>query len=77
MLYLYESTFQITYLSFFQLLKPESLLCEVDTIHTLVSGETRWWGSGWDRSETGALPEVAHIVDRGQHVNRGDIMSIG
>lgn len=39
--YLYKSTFEITYLSFFQLLKPEGLLCKVDFVHTLVSGETR------------------------------------
>ena len=49
--HLYESAFKIAYLRFFQLLKPQGLLCKVDFIHALVSGEARRpeQGSGWWR----------------------------
>lgn len=52
--YLHKGTFQITYLSFLQLLNPEGLLGKAGFIHTLTSRETRrlQQGSGRKRKNT-------------------------
>lgn len=86
MTYLYKSTLEITYLSFFQLLEPEGLLCEVDFIHTLVSGETRRQeqGSGWDRSSRDkrlssllSFLRLSTLRMGGHHNNGGHMTSMG
>lgn len=53
MLYLHWSTFQITYLNFFQMLNPEGLLSKAGFIHTLIR-DTRQLqqGSGRERKNT-------------------------
>lgn len=64
--YLYKSTFQITYLSFFQLREAEGLFCKEGILQPFINGEARRLerGSGGDRSSRDM--RLSTLLDRAQ-----------